>query len=58
MKKEKEDKDEFDALVENNAKSLDDRLGNSPEKIEKKAGKKGGMYQNDYTCLLKVNKNN
>ncbi|XP_033222004.1 DNA topoisomerase 2 isoform X2 [Belonocnema kinseyi] len=46
VKKEiKEEKDEFDALVENNAKSLDDRLGNSPEKIEKKAGKKGGGKQ-------------
>lgn len=36
-----EDKDEFDALVESNMKSLDDRLGNSPEKMEKKPGKKG-----------------
>ncbi|XP_051156221.1 DNA topoisomerase 2 [Leptopilina boulardi] len=44
VKKEKEDKDEFDALVENNAKSLDDRLGSSPEKIDKK-GKKGGARQ-------------
>ncbi|XP_032456778.1 DNA topoisomerase 2 isoform X2 [Nasonia vitripennis] len=42
IKKEKstEEKDEFDALVEGNAKSLDDRLGSSPEKLEKK-GKKG-----------------
>ena len=38
-----EDKDEFDMLVEANTKSLDDRLGNTPEKLEKKAagGKKG-----------------
>lgn len=36
-----EEKDEFDALVESNAKPLDDRLGNSPEKMEKKTGKKG-----------------
>ena len=38
-----EDKDEFDMLVETNTKSLDDRLGNTPEKLEKKAagGKKG-----------------
>lgn len=42
VKKEKEDKDEFDALVENNAKSLEDRLGSSPEKIDKKAKKGGG----------------
>ncbi|XP_032667667.1 DNA topoisomerase 2 isoform X2 [Odontomachus brunneus] len=36
-----EDKDDFDALVESNMKSLDDRLGTSPEKMEKKIGKKG-----------------
>ncbi|XP_011135016.1 DNA topoisomerase 2 isoform X1 [Harpegnathos saltator] len=36
-----EEKDEFDALIESNSKPLDDRLGISPEKIEKKAGKKG-----------------
>ena len=38
-----EDRDEFDMLVETNTKSLDDRLGNTPEKLEKKAagGKKG-----------------
>lgn len=44
MKKEQissEDKDDFDALVESNMKSLDDRLGTSPEKMEKKIGKKG-----------------
>ncbi|XP_014482998.1 PREDICTED: DNA topoisomerase 2 isoform X2 [Dinoponera quadriceps] len=35
-----EEKDEFDTLADN-AKTLDDRLGNSPEKMEKKAGKKG-----------------
>lgn len=44
VKKEKEEKDEFDALVEN-TKSLEDRLGSSPEKMEKKAGKKGGGKQ-------------
>lgn len=38
-----EDKDEFDALVEANTKSLDDRLANAQEKLEKKTsgGKKG-----------------
>ncbi|XP_036151138.1 DNA topoisomerase 2 isoform X2 [Monomorium pharaonis] len=36
-----EEKDEFDALVDSNTKSLEHRLGNSPEKIEKKATKKG-----------------
>ncbi|KAK0097853.1 hypothetical protein PV326_013248 [Microctonus aethiopoides] len=42
----KEEKDEFDALVESNAKSLDERLGNSPDRIEKKiAGKKGAGKQ-------------
>ncbi|KAJ8686672.1 hypothetical protein QAD02_022466 [Eretmocerus hayati] len=47
VKKEKgvEDKDEFDALVEGNAKSLDDRLGSSPEKLEKKGKKGKGMKQ-------------
>ncbi|XP_076674328.1 DNA topoisomerase 2 [Andrena cerasifolii] len=40
-----EDKDEFDMLVETNAKSLDDRLGNSPDKMEKKAGGKKGLKQ-------------
>lgn len=39
-----EDKDEFDVLIEANAKSLDDRLGNSPEKIEKKAAGRKSMY--------------
>ncbi|XP_068992857.1 DNA topoisomerase 2 isoform X1 [Neodiprion pinetum] len=44
VKKEiKEEKDEFDLLVESNAKPLDDRVGNSPEKVEKKViAKKGG----------------
>lgn len=43
IKKEKDtlEKDEFDMLVDSNVKSLDDRLGNSPEKIEKKTAKKG-----------------
>ncbi|XP_012272821.1 DNA topoisomerase 2 [Orussus abietinus] len=36
-----EEKDEFDALVDSNAKSLEDRLGSSIEKTEKKSGKKG-----------------
>lgn len=46
MKKEPtEEKDEFDALIES-SKPLDDRLGNSPDKIEKKtAAKKGGGKQ-------------
>lgn len=41
-------------LVETNAKSLDDRLGNTPEKLEKKAaGGKKGIYE--YNCdKLKV----
>ncbi|XP_063973742.1 DNA topoisomerase 2 isoform X2 [Diachasmimorpha longicaudata] len=38
----KEDKDEFDALVESNAKSLEDRLGTSPDKLDKKKKKGGG----------------
>lgn len=37
-----EEKDEFDTLVDSNTKSLDDRLGNSPEKIEKKVAAKKG----------------
>ncbi|XP_043274245.1 DNA topoisomerase 2 isoform X2 [Venturia canescens] len=42
MKKEpKEEKDEFDALIES-SKPLDDRLGNSPDKIEKKTKKTSG----------------
>ncbi|XP_011646495.1 DNA topoisomerase 2 isoform X1 [Pogonomyrmex barbatus] len=36
-----EEKDEFDTLVDSNIKSLEHRLGNSPEKMEKKATKKG-----------------
>ncbi|XP_011340698.1 DNA topoisomerase 2 isoform X1 [Ooceraea biroi] len=40
-----DEKDEFDALLESNTKSLDDRLGNSPEKIEKKMGSKKGVKQ-------------
>ena len=40
MKVEKEEKDEFDAMIESGAKPLDDRLGSSPDKVEKK--KKGG----------------
>ncbi|XP_015124561.1 DNA topoisomerase 2 isoform X3 [Diachasma alloeum] len=38
----KEEKDEFDALVESNAKSLEDRLGTSPDKTDKKKKKGGG----------------
>ncbi|XP_011297217.1 DNA topoisomerase 2 isoform X2 [Fopius arisanus] len=38
----KEEKDEFDMLVESNAKSLEDRLGTSPDKIDKKKKKGGG----------------
>ncbi|XP_014218096.1 DNA topoisomerase 2 isoform X3 [Copidosoma floridanum] len=47
VKKEKgvvEEKDEFDALIEGNAKTLDDRVGSSPDKQEKK-GKKGSLKQ-------------
>ncbi|XP_024944592.1 DNA topoisomerase 2 isoform X2 [Cephus cinctus] len=40
-----EEKDEFDVLVEGNAKPLDDRLGNSPEKIEKKITNKKNLKQ-------------
>ncbi|XP_011691623.1 PREDICTED: DNA topoisomerase 2 isoform X2 [Wasmannia auropunctata] len=40
-----EEKDEFDTLVDSNAKSLENRLGNSPEKLEKKTTKKAGMKQ-------------
>ncbi|XP_011505758.1 PREDICTED: DNA topoisomerase 2 isoform X2 [Ceratosolen solmsi marchali] len=42
VKKEKsiEEKDELDVLIESNAKSLDDRLGSSPDKKGKKAGLK------------------
>ncbi|XP_011168143.1 DNA topoisomerase 2 isoform X2 [Solenopsis invicta] len=36
-----EEKDEFDTLVDSNTKSLEHRLGNSPEKMEKKTSKKG-----------------
>ncbi|XP_012230798.1 DNA topoisomerase 2 [Linepithema humile] len=48
VKKEKDaslEKDEFDILVDTNAKSLDDRLGTSPDKIEKKATAKKGLKQ-------------
>ena len=31
-------------LVDSNIKSLDDRLGNSPEKLEKKTAKKGQTF--------------
>ncbi|XP_011051351.1 PREDICTED: DNA topoisomerase 2 isoform X1 [Acromyrmex echinatior] len=36
-----EEKDEFDTLVDSNTKSLEQRLGNSPEKMEKKPTKRG-----------------
>ncbi|XP_018314763.1 DNA topoisomerase 2 isoform X2 [Mycetomoellerius zeteki] len=36
-----EEKDEFDTLVDSNTKSLEQRLGNSPEKMEKKSAKRG-----------------
>ncbi|XP_053982250.1 DNA topoisomerase 2 isoform X2 [Hylaeus volcanicus] len=46
VKKEStEEKDEFDLLVEAGSKPLDDRVGSSPDKIEKKAGGKRGMKQ-------------
>lgn len=47
MKKEQispEEKDEFDMLVDSNIKSLDNRIGNSPDKIEKKVAGKKGRY--------------
>lgn len=39
-----EEKDEFDALVDSNAKPLEHRLGTSPEKLEKKVSSKKGRY--------------
>lgn len=39
-----EEKDEFDMLVDSNTKSLEHRLGNSPEKMEKKVATKKGWY--------------
>lgn len=38
-----EEKDEFDMLVDSNTKSLEHRLGNSPEKMEKKVTIKKGL---------------
>lgn len=49
-----EDKDEFDVLIEANAKSLDDRLGNSPEKIEKKAAGRKSMYIHSLNMIKKI----
>jgi len=40
QKKDADEKDELDALVQGKAKSLKDRLGNSPEAIEKKMKKR------------------
>ncbi|KAG7209142.1 hypothetical protein KM043_015285 [Ampulex compressa] len=40
-----EEKDEFDALVDSNSKPLEDRVGSSPEKIDRKASGKKGMKQ-------------
>ncbi|XP_043801262.1 DNA topoisomerase 2 isoform X2 [Apis laboriosa] len=51
-----EDKDEFDVLIEANAKSLDDRLGNSPEKIEKKAAGRKKLKQTTLPFKSKVKK--
>ncbi|PBC27663.1 DNA topoisomerase [Apis cerana cerana] len=51
-----EDKDEFDVLIEANAKSLDDRLGNSPEKIEKKAAGRKRLKQTTLPFKSKVKK--
>ncbi|XP_011872307.1 PREDICTED: DNA topoisomerase 2-alpha-like, partial [Vollenhovia emeryi] len=47
MKKEPilEEKDEFDTLVDAYTKPLEHRLGNSPEKIEKKVTAKKGLKQ-------------
>lgn len=49
-----EDKDEFDVLIEANAKSLDDRLGNSPEKIAKKAAGRKSMYIRNLNMIKKI----
>lgn len=55
MKKEPvEDKDEFDVLIEANAKSLDDRLGNSPEKTEKKAAGRKSIYTRNLNMIKKI----
>ncbi|XP_017797949.1 PREDICTED: DNA topoisomerase 2 [Habropoda laboriosa] len=51
-----DDKDELDMLVEANAKSLQDRLGNSPEKIEKKAGGRKRLKQTILSFKSKVKK--
>ncbi|XP_076242907.1 DNA topoisomerase 2 [Calliopsis andreniformis] len=58
IKKEStEEKDEFDVLVETNAKSLGDRLGSSPEKTEKKAGGKRALKQTTLPFKPKGRKN-
>ncbi|XP_043578985.1 DNA topoisomerase 2 isoform X2 [Bombus pyrosoma] len=51
-----EDKDEFDMLIESNAKPIDDRLGNSPEKIEKRAGGKKRLKQTTLQFKSKAKK--
>lgn len=38
-------------LIESNAKPIDDRLGNSPEKIEKRAGGKKSIYAHSYNKI-------
>lgn len=40
-----EEKDEFDVLVDSNSKTLEHRIGTSPEKLEKKAAGKKGLKQ-------------
>ncbi|XP_076297537.1 DNA topoisomerase 2 isoform X2 [Lasioglossum baleicum] len=57
VKKEStEEKDEFDALVDANAKPLEDRVGSSPEKIEKKATGKRALKQSTLPFKAKVKK--
>ncbi|CAK9796483.1 DNA topoisomerase 2 [Anthophora plagiata] len=51
-----EEKDEFDMLVETNSKTLQEKLGNSPEKIEKKAGGKKRLKQTTLPFKSKVKK--
>ncbi|CAD1477982.1 unnamed protein product [Heterotrigona itama] len=51
-----EDKDEIDMLIESNAKSLEERSGCCPEKLEKKAGGKKRLKQTTLQFKPKVKK--
>ncbi|KOX71459.1 DNA topoisomerase 2 [Melipona quadrifasciata] len=51
-----EDKDEIDMLIESNAKSLEERSGCAPEKLEKKAGGKRRLKQTTLQFKPKVKK--